>query len=87
MTGIMVCDDSVKSRRGWIRYPQRADIGRDETAVETSRHAAVAFKLPGFGVTLFRHWFSFQNLVNSLLKSILPDSENRCGLPVARFPD
>ena len=38
----------------------------------------------GFGVTLCRHRFCFKNLVNSLFKSILPDSENRCDLPLVR---
>ena len=46
--------------------------------------ASVGFKLQGFSVTLCRHRFSFQNLVNSFTTSILPDSENRCDLPLGR---
>ena len=65
---------------------QGAGIGSDGTAVEISHHAAAAvgFKLQGFGVTLCWHRFSFKNLVNSFGKSILPDSENRCFLPLVR---
>jgi len=46
--------------------------------------ASVEFKLQGIGVTLCRHRFSFQNLVNALEKSILRDSENRCLLPLVK---
>ena len=65
---------------------QGAGIGSDGTAVEIGHNAAttVGFKLQGFGVTLCRHRFSLWNLVNSLAKSILPDSENRCFLPLVR---
>ena len=65
---------------------QQAGIGSDGTAVEISHHAAAAvgFKLQGFGVTLCRHRFSFKDLVNSCGKSILPDSENRCFLPLVK---
>ena len=63
---------------------QGAGIGSDGTAVEISHHAAasVEFKLQGFGVTLCRYRFSLSNLVNSLSKSKLPDSGNRCDLPL-----
>ena len=44
----------------------------------------LALKHQGFGVTLCRHRRYFKNLVNSLFKSILPDSENRCDLPLLR---
>ena len=67
---------------------QSAGIGGDGTAVEISHHAtaAVGFKLQGFGVTLCWHRFSFRDLFNSFHKSILPDSENRCFLPLVRNP-
>ena len=72
----------VKERQTLLDPAQQqgAGIGGDGTTVKISHHAAasVAFKLQRLGVTLCRHRFSFQNLVNSLLKSILPDSENRC---------
>jgi hypothetical protein len=66
---------------------QQAGIGSDGTAVEIGHHAAatVGFKLQGFGVTLCWHRFSFMDLVNSWDKSILPDSENRCFLPLVRY--
>ena len=69
-----------------LAQQQGAGIGSDGTTVECSHHAAAAvgFKLQGFGVTLCWHRFSFKNLVNSFGKSILPDSENRCFLPLAR---
>ena len=69
-----------------LAQQQGAGIGSDGTAVESSHHAAAAvgFKLQGFGVTLCRHRFSFKNLFNSFGKSILPDSENRCFLPLVR---
>ena len=78
----------VRERQAPI-YPaqqQGAGIGSDGAAVEISHHAAasVGFKLEGFGVTLCGHRFSFMNLVNSFRKSILPDSENRCFLPLVR---
>ena len=65
---------------------QGAGIGSDGAAVKISHHAAasVGFKLQGFGVTLCLHRFSLLNLVNSYDKSILPDSENRCLLPLVR---
>ena len=69
-----------------LEQQQQAGIGSDGTAVEISHHAApaVGFKLQGFGVTLCWHRFSLWNLVNSLDKSILPDSENRCFLPLVK---
>ena len=80
----------VNERQALIDLAQRqgAGIGSDGTAVESGHHAAasVAFKLQRFGVTPCRHRFSSRNLVNSLSKSILPDSENRCDLPVVRNP-
>ena len=48
--------------------------------------ATVGFKLQGFGVTLCRHRVSFRDLVNSLSKSILTDSKNRCFLPLVTYP-
>ena len=78
----------VKKRQALLDPAQQqgAGIGSDGTAVEISHHAAasVAFKLQRFGVTLCRHRFFSKNLVNSLSKSMLPDSENRCDLPVVR---
>ena len=52
---------------------QGASSASDGTAVESSYHtaASVGFKPQRFGALLCRHWFSFQNLVNSLAKSIL----------------
>ena len=71
-----------------LAQQQQARIGSDGTSVESSHHAtaAMGFKLQGFGVTLCGHRFSFRDLVNSFLKSILPDSENRCSLPLVRNP-
>ena len=65
---------------------QGAGIGSDGAAVEISHHtaASVGFKLQGFGVTLCWHRFSLWILVNSFDKSMLPDSENRCFLPLVR---
>lgn len=57
-------------------------------AVEGSRQAASeSFNPQGFGVRLCRRRFSFCYLVNPCFKSVLPDSRNRFGLPVARYPD
>ena len=69
-----------------LAQQQGAGIGSDGTPVESGHHAAafVAFKLQRFGGTRCRHRFSSNNLLNSLFKSILPDSENRCFLPVVR---
>ena len=68
----------VKERQALLDPAQQqgAGIGSDGTAVKISHHtaASVAFKLQRFGVTLCRHRFSSKNLVNSLCKSILPDS-------------
>ena len=78
----------VKERQALLDPAQQqgAGIGSDGTAVESSHHApaSVAFKLQQFGGTLCGHRFSFRNLVNFCFKSILPDSENRCFLPLVR---
>ena len=90
--GVAVIGEAVRhlvKKRQTLLDPaqqQGAGIGSDGTAVKISHHTAAseAFKLQWFGGTLCRHRFSFKNLVNSLHKSILPDSENRCDLPVVR---
>ena len=71
-----------------LAQQQGAGIGSDGTVVEIGHHAAasVAFKLQRFDATLCRHRFSSKNLVNFYGKNILPDSENRCDLPVVRNP-
>ena len=78
----------VKKRQALIdlALQQGASIGSDGAAVKISHHTAAskAFKLQGFGGTLCWHRFSFWNPVNSLDKSMLPDSENRCFLPLVR---
>ena len=93
-TGVAVIGEAVrhlvKERQALIDPAQQqgACIGSDGTAVEISHHAPppVAFKLQGFGGTLCRHRFSSKNLVNSFSRSMLPDSENRCDLPLVRNP-
>ena len=93
-TGVAVIAEAVRhlvKERQVLLDPaqqQGAGIGSDGTAVKISHHAAasVAFKLQRFGVTPCRHRFSSWNLVNSFHNSILPDSENRCDLPVVRNP-
>ena len=90
--GVAVIGEAVRhlvnERQALIDLAQQqgAGIGSDGTAVKISHHAAasVAFKLQRFGGTLCRYWFSSKNLVNFCGKNMLPDSENRCDLPVVR---